>query len=91
MYGVIVSYNWFKKWEKTIEVDDDEISSTSYGRDGKFIIVGKTLEKINDESPYIVPELDPIGETIIANSIKEKLGVKKDLNFQYFFIEEKLK
>lgn len=96
MYGVSISYERYvellnapKDEYAEDEVDDgDENTYTFfYGRDGKFVIIGRVLEIWDDEPPYQLPELMEIDKIMIMRSVYERFGI--DDEFHYYFIKTK--
>ena len=83
MYGILVPYDKFKDWN--LDANDDDISCIFNGRDGKFLIIGKILEKTNDDNPIIIPELEDIEKYIIEKSVQEQFGLEGD--FHYYFVK----
>ena len=83
MYGILVPYDKFKNWN--LDAIDD-ISCIFNGRDGKFLIIGKILEKTNDDNPIIIPELEEVDKIIIQNSVKEQFGLEGESH--YYFVTQ---
>ena len=60
------------------------------GRDGKYIIIGRVLQKTGDDDPFLgndkplkVPELDEHEKMIIKNSVLKHFGFKGKFNFYF--------
>jgi hypothetical protein len=96
MYGICVPQNWYKDWEQQtgrnfqdalFHIDDtvDDISCYFDTRDGKFIIIGKKFDPINDGNPIIVPELSDMEKYEIEMSVKLNFDLVGD--FHYYFIK----
>lgn len=91
MYGILVSYNDYLDTKIGNTIEDFEkkcgdIQGIFTGRDGDFVIMGRVLETVNNESkePLIVPELESAEESLIRVVIQEKFGVIGD--FHYYFV-----
>lgn len=96
MYGILVPYKKYKKWEEgTGRKFPVGIYGNIFclfdGRDGKYVIIGRVLDKTNNDKPYlgareplIVPELEKADEFIIQNSVKEEFDIEGE--FHYYFI-----
>lgn len=90
MYGILISENEFKAWE---DGTGRKFPVGIYGnlyckfdsKDGKFIIVGKKIKKVNNDNPIIVPELTEFEKHDIRLSVLENFGFDGD--FHYFFIK----
>jgi hypothetical protein len=83
MYGLLVLYK--KYIEKFGELkSNDDIHGIFRGRDGEFLIIGKVLEKINDDIPIIVPKLEEVDKLIIEASVEKEFGFKGE--FHYYFV-----
>ena len=98
MYGILVEESRYKDWQKqtgkTIESvladenDDEDVGDLSCyfdTRDGKFLIIGKRFETINDGSPIEVPELTRMQKYFIEVSVRANFGLNGD--FHYYFIK----
>ena len=98
MYGILVQHSWYKAWKTQtgrslegflaeVDQNDDagDISCYFDTRDGKFIIIGKRFEMINDGSPIEVPELTVMEKYLIELSISENFNLEGD--FHYYFIK----
>lgn len=96
MYGILVQQSWYKEWEQQtgrnfqdalFHIDDtvDDISCYFDTRDGKFIIIGKRFEPINDGNPIVVPELSDMEKYEIEMSVKLNFDLVGD--FHYYFIK----
>ena len=99
VYGILVPYNWYLEWEtKTgrgfyhtfadfIGFNSEyDIACLFDNRDGKFIIIGKILEKVNDNNPIIIPILADVDMFLIRNSIKSFFGLEGE--FHYYFVKK---
>jgi hypothetical protein len=101
MYGISVPYNWYKEWEtKTGRSFPVGVYGNIFclfnGRDGRYIIIGKVLERTDIEDnnpsymgfkePLIVPELEEVDKIIIQNSVKEQFGLEGE--FHYYFVTQ---
>ena len=91
MYGILVSYNDYldTKTGNTIEDfqnNSDDIQGIFTGRDGDFVIMGRMLETVDNESkePLVVPELETAEESLIRVTIEEKFGITG--TFHYYFV-----
>ena len=98
MYGIIVSHAWYKEWQTQTgrslssfltetDTSDDvgDLSCYFDSRDGKFIIIGKRFNTINDGSPIEVPELTTMQKYLIELSVGESFNLEGD--FHYYFIK----
>jgi len=92
MYGVSIPYERYTQLldnpnEDLEDYDGDEENTYTffYSRDGKYVIIGRVLEILNDELPYELPELMEIDKIMIMRSIYERFGI--DDEFHYFFIK----
>ena len=103
MYGILVPYNWYRKWEQGTgrsfhavfadfmndDVDTDDISCLFDGRDGRFIIIGKVLERSADDEylgsdqPIRVPEFDEIDKIGIRESVKKNFDLEGQFHFYF--------
>jgi len=102
MYGISVPYNWYKEWEdktgkdfhETFEEFMDESKDNIHclfdGRDGRYIIIGKVLEKtdgnqrlLGDEQPIVVPKINKWDRNIIERNVKKHFGLTGDFNFYF--------
>lgn len=98
MYGISVPYKWYKDWEvRTGRKFPVGIYGNMFclfdSRDGKYLIIGRVLDKTDDDNPYLgekkpleVPKLEEIDEIIIQNSVKEEFGFEGD--FHYYFVTQ---
>ena len=99
VYGILVPYNWYKEWEEKNHRNfhsafadyigfnaENDIACLFDNRDEKFIIIGKILEKVNNDNPIIIPELDDINMELIRYSIKSIFGLEGD--FHYYFVKK---
>jgi len=97
MYGISIPYKQYKEWEvgtgRKFPVGNyGDIFCLFDGRDGKYVIIGKVLEKTDEnhpaymgaKEPLIVPELEMIDEIIIQNSVKQQFDIEGE--FHYYFI-----
>jgi len=97
MYGIVVQHSWYKDWQSQTgrslesvlaEVDENDdagdISCYFDTRDGKFIIIGKRFETINEGSPIEVPELTTMQKYCIESSVAIYFNLTGD--FHYYFI-----
>ena len=96
MYGISIPYKQYKEWEvgtgRKFPVGNyGDIFCLFDGRDGKYLIIGRVLEKTNESNPYlgekepfIVPELDEVEKVIIRNSVKQQFDLEGE--FHYFFV-----
>ena len=96
MYGILVPQNWYKEWEQKtgrnfqealfhIGDEVDDISCFFDTRDGKFLIIGKRFEPINDGNPIEVPELSNVEKWGIELSVKINFDLVGD--FHYYFMK----
>jgi hypothetical protein len=89
MYGILISYNQYKEWE---EGTGRKFPLGIYGdifcifdsRDGKFLIIGKKIRKINNDNPIILQELNVLEKFQVETSVKDKFGFTGE--FHYYFI-----
>jgi hypothetical protein len=90
MYGILIPESQFKAWE---DGTGRKFPIGIYGnlyckfdsRDGKFVIVGKKLKRINDDNPILVPIQSANEETKIEIEVATEFGFKG--NFHYYFIK----
>jgi hypothetical protein len=99
MYGILVQQSWYKEWEKqsgrefelvlaALDSSDDNVDDISCyfdTRDGKFLIIGKKFDPINDGSPIQVDELSDMQKWEIEYSVKLNFDLVGD--FHYYFIK----
>lgn len=101
MYGISVPYNRYKEWEERtgrcfpVGVYGN-IFCLFNGRDGRYIIIGKVLERTDTDDnnpsymgykePLIVPELEEVDKIIIQNSVKEHFDLEGE--FHYYFVTQ---
>jgi len=98
MYGILVQQSWYKNWQtqtgRSLEgfladVDNTEavedLSCYFDTRDGKFLIIGKRFETINEGSPIEVPELNRIEKNDIESLVNGNFNLTGD--FHYYFIK----
>ena len=99
MYGILVQQSWYKEWEKqsgrefelvlaALDSSDDNVDDISCyfdTRDGKFLIIGKRFEPINDGNPIEVPELNRLEKNNIESSVAGNFNLTGD--FHYYFIK----
>lgn len=97
MYGILVQQSWYKEWEQKTGMhfesvlaamdggDVDDISCYFDTRDGKFLIIGKRFEPINDGNPIIVPELSDMEKYSIELSVHMNFGLIGD--YHYYFVK----
>ena len=99
MYGILVPQAWYKRWEKesgrefelvlaAMAMDEDKVDDIScfFGtRDGKFLIIGKKFEPINDGNPIQVDELSDMQKFEIEYSVKLNFDLVGD--FHYYFMK----
>ena len=102
MYGISVPYDWHKEWENKSGKDfhdtfeefmnenNENIHCLFDGRDGRFLIIGKILEKtegkqrlLGDEQPLVVPKLTKWDKNTIEKSVKKHFGLTGDFNFYF--------
>lgn len=83
MYGLLVPYNKYKEKFGELKSNDD-IHGIFHGRDGEFLIIGKVLEKINNDIPIVVPKLEEVDKLIIETSMEKEFGFKGE--FYYYFV-----
>jgi len=84
IYGIVVPY-----MKELIEMygQQNDIFGIFYGRDGKFIILGKILvesDSFGTDKPFIIPNLNKIDELIVQQQVFEKFGVEG--KFNYYFV-----
>lgn len=90
MYGILIPENQFKAWE---DGTGRKFPIGIYGnlfckfdnRDGKFVIVGKKIKKINNDNPILVPLLSANEETKIEIQVATEFGFNG--NFHYYFVK----
>jgi len=93
MYGHLITFNdWLNKKGSysiadSLNFDEDDIRGIFTGKDGKFIILGKVLDCVNDDAPYVVPELDEVDKHIIRIGVKDKFDFEGEFN--YYFVTQK--
>lgn len=110
MYGILMPYEWHKKWEKETGKDfyntfENFMHTNAYttkvehrdgifclfdGRDGSYIIIGKVLEKTDDDDPFLglgkpirVPDLGDVEKTYIENSVFKHFGLGGEFHFYF--------
>lgn len=91
IYGIVVSYDGYldAKTGNTIEEvlnNSDDVQGIFAGRDSDFVIVGRVLKNVNDETPepHEVPILDRWGEMKIIAEVKQKFEISGESH--YYFI-----
>lgn len=91
MYGIVVSYNTYleSKTGNTIEeilINTEDVQGIFAGRDSDFVIVGKVLKNIdeNTSEPHEVPVIDRWNEIVITSEVKKKFGISGEAH--YYFI-----
>lgn len=100
MYGISIPYSWHKEWELKTGKDfhntfDEYLNNNNKdgifccfdGRDGKHLIIGKILNKLDDYNntyPIEVQELNNIEKKIIESNVNKFFGL--DGNFCYYFV-----
>lgn len=74
----------------TIIKHKDGIFCLFDGRDGEYIIIGKVLQKTDDDDPFLgsdkplkVPELEENEKITIKNSVLKHFGLKGKFNFYF--------
>lgn len=108
IYGILKPYSWYQEWEKQTgknfqeffadymndDVDTDDISCLFDGRDGKFIIIGKIIERTANDSPYmgngkplVIPELSELEKYQIEKRIKKNFDIEGI--FYYYFVTQR--
>ena len=91
MYGMVMSYKEYLDTKMSDTIEDvlkstEDVEGVFTGRDGDFVIIGRILETVDDESSYplIIPELLPEEENLTRVTIKEKYEITGD--FHYYFV-----
>jgi hypothetical protein len=96
MYGIAIPYKRYKEWEEgTGRKFPVGIYGNIFcmfdGRDGKYIIIGRVLDKTTADKPYlgakeplIVPELSKADEAIIKIEVYHDFNIEGE--FHYYFI-----
>jgi hypothetical protein len=104
MYGISVPYNWHKEWEietgkdfhdtfedfTTEDINNNEIFCLFDGRDGKYIIIGKVLEKtderqtfLGDDKPIVIPKMTMWDKDCVKRKVKKYFGLTGEFNFYF--------
>jgi len=101
IYGILLPYDWYQDWEMKTgrnfnsvfadyiddNVDADDMICLFDNRDGKFLIIGKVLKRINDGNPIIIPEIDDVNIYVIESIIRRKFKIDSG-DFHYYFVKK---
>lgn len=87
---MLVSSEWIKEWEVKTSLHFPvgiygDVFCFADPRNGKFAIVGRKLEVLNDEIPILVPELSEFEIIDVEESVEKKFGIKGE--FHFFFVK----
>lgn len=73
---------------ENIYVDDystnENLNCLFNGRDGEFLIIGRILEKVNDDKPIEIPMLNDFEIQYIKELVKKHFNV--DGEFHYYYV-----
>lgn len=102
IYGISVPYNWHKEWENNtgndfhetfeefMEDNHENVHCLFDGRDGRYLIIGKILEKtdkrqrlLGDDEPLVVPEISRRDKEKIKKNVKKYFGLTGEYNFYF--------
>jgi len=91
MYGIAVNFNDYlnAKIGNTIEeviANTDEVQGIFAGRDSDFVIVGRVLKNVDEDTaePHEVPVLDRWEEIVVLANVKKKFDISGEGH--YYFI-----